>query len=288
MIPYEVIMPSASRSKLFAPSLLSVLGRADQVPRRVIVHDDVVKPDDREAVQSAATSICQAAGVPLLFLQDEPPLSHGLSLYELLRRVETEYVLYSQDDAFVERDVPVQEALALMHQHKLHQIRFNKRPTMEYKLTFHKKEFQFLLPLDRNAPEERDGTRTLTVADHWYFQLGLWRVARILPVVHWWVRSTGRSFAEHSEVKINKAMNRDIGEFNHWALANGYELPEQQCYAMEPDVRARVHRTFIWGPIGEDRFFDNLAVDPKDWRLVRPRGGSGPVEVDSQAREQRG
>lgn len=276
MIPYEIIIPSASRPHLLSAALMSLLGRVDQSPRRVIIHDDAAFPGRGEETRQAAETITRSQLVPLVFVHDDPPLMHGPSLHWLLSQVQTEYVLYSQDDLLVVRDLPVVDALETMHRHRLHQIRFNKRPTMEYKAGWRKKEIHFL---------RDDICQILTTADHWYFQTGLWRVSRIKPVVDWWVMATGRSFAEHCEPKVNKAMNREIGEFNHWALTHGYDLPEQACYAMDPDVRASVQKTFIWGRIGEDRFVDNLGANPDDWALVRPRGGTGPARVDSQARE---
>ena len=310
MIPYELIVPSASRPKLLGACLISTLARVDQPPKTIIVHDDVVKPETADEVRAVCEAIARSRDIPLLFEQHRPPLSHGPSLHKLLARVSTEYVLYTQDDQFVERDVPVRDALALMHAHTLHQIRFNKRATMEWKSTWQKREFHFGHPNDlrcndgaghritiRSAAErvargaeplcDRCGVPAhvvLTVADHWYFQLGLWRVSRIKPVVDWFIDQTS-SFNEHAEIKTNKAMNRGIAGFNGWALSHGYELPEQECYSMDQDVRARVQRTFIWGPIGEPRFTDNLAVNPEDWRLIRPRGGTGPSDVDSQANE---
>ena len=271
---YEIVIPSASRPKILGAALTSLLARVDVLPKRVLIHDDVVKPEYRNDVRDVAAAICQSQNIPFYFEQHEPPLSHGPSLHCLLAAAKTAYVLYSQDDLFVRRDLPIARALQTMERHSLHQIRFNKRATMEYKMSWRKKEFQFEMP---------DAPVTLTVADHWYFQTGLWRVARIKPVVDWWVM-TSNAFNEHCEIKCNKSMNRDIAEFNHWALATGYELPEQAYLSSDVDVRAAVHKTFIWGPIGTDQFVENLATNPADWRLVRSRGGTGPPEVDSQAR----
>lgn len=277
MIPYELIIPSASRPHLLGAALMSLLGRVDQMPERLIVHDDAAFPGRGEETRGVVESIAKSQLVPLVFAHDNPPLMHGLSLHWLLSHVRTEYVLYSQDDLLVVRDLPIADALDVMHRNQLHQIRFNKRPTMEYKAGWRKKTVYF--------PAAEQSSQALTVADHWYFQTGLWRVSRIKPVIDWWVMATGESFKEHCEPKTNKAMNREIGEFNHWALANGYALPDQACYAMDPDVRIEVQRTFIWGKIGEDRYVDNLGANPDDWALVRPRGGTGPPRVDSQARE---
>jgi len=272
VIPYDLIVPSAARPHLLSAALMSLLGRVDQMPTRLIVHDDAAFPGRAEETRTTCESVARSQRLPLVFTHDDLPLMHGPSLHWLLSQVQTEYVLYTQDDLLIVRDLPIVAALETMHRYGLHQIRFNKRPTMEYKMFWRKKEFTF-------------GDVTLTIADHWYFQTGLWRVSRIKPVVDWWIMATGTSFREHCEPKMNKAMNREVGEFNHWALANGYELPEQAYLAMDPDTRAKVQKTFIWGPIGTDRYIDNLGDKPEDWALVRPRGGTGPARVDSQARE---
>ena len=43
--------------------------------------------------------------------------------------------------------------------------------------------------------------------------------------------------------------------------------------ALDPNVRATIQRTFIWGPIGEDRYIRHIGTDPKDWSDTHPRGG---------------
>lgn len=311
MISFDVVIPSASRPHIFKAALVSLFQNIDQSPSLVIIHDDAAFPGRQDQIRSVIET-CIPPHVERIVLFDDPPLSHGPSLWKCLQLVRSPYVLYMQDDCEVIRALPIQIALDVMHHHHVHQIRFNKRATMRHKMTWTKKEFTFesyagvctSLPAgvhdwmihewktqESAAPAARicrdcRGYRdvTLTVADHWYFQLGLWRLSRIKPVCDWYMQKTS-SFHEHAEIKVNHAMNRGVGEFNQWALSSGYELPPSQSESMDQDVRARVQRTYIWGPIGEDQFMRNLAEHPDDWALVRPRGGSGPSRVDSQARE---
>lgn len=272
MIAYELIVPSASRPHLLGPGLKSLFAHIDCLPARVIVHDDAVFPG-RKADVEGALDYALPAGVPVIIKYDDPPLSHGPSLHWLLSQVSTEYVLYTQDDLEVVRDIPLASALGVMHQNDIHQIRFNKRATMEWKRTWQKKEYPFARP---------DGTtQVLTVSDHWYFQTGLWRVARIKPVVDFLMLETGDSFRERCEVKINDCMNRKSAEFNHRGPRD-YALPPSAEEAMVQEIRRDVQRTFIWGRIGEDRYVNNLGFRPEDWALLRARGGVGGPR-DSQA-----
>lgn len=279
---YDLIVPSASRPHLLAPTLQSILTYVDLPPARLLVHDDAAFPGRQAAVVEVIAQIGKTFNLPTVVGLHDPPVRHGPALHWLLSRTDTEFVLYAQDDGRVLRSLPIRAALSVMRDHDLHQIRFNKRPTMGAKPGFVKREYQFAMP---------DGSVTLTTADHWYFQLGLWRVARIRPIVDWWMTYSD-AFNEHCEIKVNRAMNREVADING-LVEHGppdspwrqYALPATAAEAMDPDVRARVQRTFIWGPIGEDKFFQVLGTDAADWALPRPRGGHGPIGVDTQASE---
>jgi hypothetical protein len=285
VIPYELIIPCASRPHLLLSALESLLARVDQQPARILLHDDVVFPGAEARTDALVQNARDTYGIPIIFGRDNPPLGHGPTLKWLLDHVQTEYVLYSQDDLFVRRDLPIAVALATMHQHRVHQIRFNKRATMEWKGAWHKREFPF--PTVVGGMQQTVAV-VLTIADHWYFQTGLWRVARIKPVVDFWMEHFPGGFGEHAEPKLNNSMNRGVPEFNY-AVQCGhikYELPPDHATSMNPDIRAQVQRTFIWGKIGEEQYIDNLATKPEDWALLRPRGGRGGPR-DSQAHEGR-
>ena len=309
MIPYNLIVPSASRPHLLRPTLYSLLENADQLPERIFVHDDAVFPGKQGEICAVLDEIFKEYKIEMPYLLDDPPISHGPALGKLLSLASsasftpTEFVLYTQDDLLTIRPIPISRALATMRYSGLHQVRFNKRATMGWKGGWPKKEYTFLskdhtsdclngATLRKGELGERSlsscqcgALEVLTVSDHWYFQTGLWRRERIKAVVDWWLTTTGESFREHCEPKINKAMNGEVGEFNRAAILD--TPPGGGASAMDQDVRASVQRTFIWGNIGDDRYIDNLGADPKDWALFRPRGGvTGPgSERDSQANE---
>ena len=270
MIPYELIIPSSSRPHLLGRVLESLFAHVDQLPTRVILHDDAVFPDRREAVAALVQDWAARTHRQFVVAYADPPIKHGPSLHWLLRHVVQPYVLYSQDDHVVVRDLPIARALGILSIHGLNQIRFNKRDTMDKKgregQEFHKVEYRFGDPA---------GEVTLCAADHWYFQTGLWRVNAIKPVVDWWMRpeiggggpaSIG-AFTEHCEVKINDVFNAKYrGRATFPAAVPICATPAEWN---QPAVRARVHKTFIWGPIGEPKFVDHIGGAPEDWALER-------------------
>ncbi len=267
MIHYDLIIPSASRPHLLQRVLRSFFQHADQWPIRLILHDDAAFPGrQREIVQvvdaETPPTVAKVLG------GDNPPIYHGPTLKWLFDRVQTEYVLYTQDDHEIVRDLPIRKALHLLDGHGLNQIRFNKRDTLDKKgregEEFHKVEYHFGQgpdPLSDLAPFEQ----TLCAADHWYFQCGVWRVAAIQPVINWWSRPDAPgAFTEHCEYKINDVFNGKYGEFLPAIVPCC--LPSQWNV---PAVRATVHKTFIWGKVGEPRFVEHIGHLPEDWALKR-------------------
>lgn len=266
VIPYELVIPSASRPHLLDEVLRTLFLHLDQPPERVLLHDDAVFPGKREEV-AAVLRARVPKDISTIFLADDPPIYHGPALQRLLSLVSTDYVLYSQDDHQAVRDIPVSRALDCLDWHNLNQIRFNKRDTMDKKgregEEFYKVVQGFVLGQD-------EPPYPLCIADHWYFQTGVWRVAAIKPVLDWW-NGPGRAygaFTEHMEVKVNQVFN---GEWRGKHPAFPIEVPILRGEGAwnDPAVRARVHKTFIWGPIGERAFVQHLGTDAKDWALIR-------------------
>ena len=282
MIPYELIIPSASRPHLLAPVLASYLERLDRLPTRGIVHDDAVFSGRAADVRRVVAEACSGSGVPYLIECDDPPIKHGPALHWLLGQVETEYVLYGQDDHRVVRPIPVTWALQVLDENDLNQIRFNKRDTMDKKgregQEFYKVEKVFAAhnpdPAVDAADPYREYVQELCVADHWYFQTGVWRVDAIKPIVDWWMGpgQVHGAFDEHMEVKVNQVMN---GQWNHVLAGSGYlmdptvPLLSDSSQWNNPRVRAQVHKTFIWGKVGEPAFVQHIGDKPEDWALVR-------------------
>jgi len=291
MIPYELIIPSASRPHLLERTLATFFVHSGQWPGRVIVHNDGVFPGKRERVERLLVTQIPAQ-IPVVFQHDEHPMRHGPALKWLLDQVRTEYVVYTQDDFATVRRLPISRALGVLHLNDLNQIRFNKRKTMAVKgegdHTFTKVEKVFSLPDDYGVGVDFPSTpcpsgvhlkycdygsgihQTLCVADHWYFQTGVWRVAAIKPVVDWWMTSGPGEFGEHSESKINDAFNGKYRGVKDFPASVPVCSPEEWN---DPRVRATVHKTFIWGPVREPRFVEHLGHDSKDWALERANRG---------------
>ena len=280
MLPYTLIVASASRPHLLRATLTTLLAAVDQAPFAIIVHDDAAFPGKQEEVQQIVAMA--APVVPTLLLKNDPPILHGPTLNVLLEQVQTEYALYTQDDHIVVRPLPIREALAVMHEHHLHHIRFNKRDTMPYKETWqgrwYKVPLQFALHREcvhgvGLCTGSCDTPVTLTVSDHWHFQTSLWRVAQIRPVLRWFMDDLweGCWFHEHCETKINTAFNggvlrfpRDLVELPPIDMAPGDRERDQL-------TRAKYQRTFIFGKIDEKAFIQHIGNKPEDWALPHAR-----------------
>lgn len=273
---YSLVVTSASRPHLLGPTLESLLAHVDVLPQKIFLHDDAAfEPGTPQAAHRwDQVKACLAAlDYPrqIVVTHADPPRRLGLALWWLLHNVETDYVLYSQDDFVTVRDLPIRRALAALDAYGLHQIRFNKRATLGQKDTWkgpwRKEMVQF-------------GSATLTVSDHWYFQTGLWRVAPIKAVVDWCTATPERTalFAPAEEV-INRAMDGCLGPIP------GLEIPRAADDAEAPAVRARVQRTFIFGAIGEDRYIRHIGVDPADWTGEHPREPQERAEWTSKQRQ---
>jgi hypothetical protein len=248
---YDLIVASASRPHLLARTLRSLIEHLDIFPARVIVHDDARFPGKVGAIREAIEPAGQFFGCPVVFRHDEPPIRHGPALAWLLDQARSRYALYSQDDHEAVREIPIVEALQVMERdEKVHQVRFNKRATLGQKDTWRgpwrKREY-------------RRGGHTLTVADHWYFQTGLWRTAVADAIV----KGAGRFDAFAYERSVEEAVNRylDLG------------LQHQGLDPLDPDARAEQLGTFIWGPIGEDRYVQHIGAAKEDWAGDHERDG---------------
>jgi hypothetical protein len=255
-IRYDLIIASASRPHLLEGTLRTLFTHVNQSPDRVLIHDDAVFPGRVDAMRQ-----CVRENIPegtlVCTRYDDPPIGHGPGLYWLLQQAQSEYVLYSQDDHEVVRTLPIQQALAVMQRYGLHHVRFNKRATMDYKETWkgrwYKREVQY------------GNDVTLTVADHWYFQTSLWRVAPIRNVVTWFMQHPHESqwFHEHCEAKINNFLDGGFAQDQHFRTLPCVLLPHGN--PEDTHVRERFQRTFIWGKIGEDRYVLHTGNRPEDW-----------------------
>lgn len=256
MVPYTLIVTASHRPHLLDPTLQSLLAHVDQPPTEILVHDDdatdLLKPEIGEA-RRADTRACLThlmaeadwlEGCPTVYTWASPPRRMGLALRWLLANVRTEYVLYSQDDFVTVRRLPVALALDTLQTHELHQIRFNKRATLAYKETW------------QGRWEKREvhyGPVTLCVSDHWYFQTGVWRVAPIKAAVEW-ATATETRRRLLAQASAEEALNLILD--GHCGPIAGLSTPLPTW--QDPATRQAYQRTFIWGPIGEDRYIRHI------------------------------
>lgn len=260
---YDVIVVSASRPHLLLRTLTSLLRRVDTSPRRVIVHDDAVFKNQRELIDRVVYHACgvkesdRAFVIPHVVMHDDPPICHGPALVKLLAETTTDFVLYTQDDHEVIRDLPIARCLDVMYTHDLNHVRFNKRATMDYKDTWqgrwHKKEFRFPLVIDEALPPI---AQYLTVSDHWYFQTSMCFSPSMRDLVSRASNHYGAAFAYRCEDKINAILD------------NAIETVTKKS-SRDADVRAEHARTFIWGRIGEDRYVEHIGGAREDWARTR-------------------
>ncbi len=256
---YDLIVTSAARPHLLRATLTSLLAHVDHPPARILIHDDAAfEPGSVLAthrwMQVKAMLSDLALPCETLLTHADPPRRLGMALVWLLANVTHDYVLYSQDDFVTVRDLPLQAAGDVMAHHGLHQIRFNKRATLGQKDTWQgvwrKKEFPF------------GAGAVCTVADHWYFQTGLWRVATIRAALAWLTATPERTAlfaASPAEEVINRVMDGEYGPIP------GLTIPHNRWQARDANNRAQVQRTFIWGPIGSDRYIRHVGTDPVDF-----------------------
>ena len=271
MIPYDLIVTASHRPHLLQPTLASLLDHIDRKawPQRILIHDDDTsrRITEGERLRQATMDVLRILDppMPVVYTWASPPRRMGGALKFLLDQVTSEFVLYSQDDFVTVRRLPIAEAHELMEEYALNQIRFNKRATMAFKETWQgrweKREMEFLAP---------GGMRKLTVSDHWYFQTGLWRVRTIRAAMDWLTATPERrDILERAQAEeaINLVMDGRLGQIPGLVMPCGTHA----------ETRAQDQKTFIWGPIGEDRYIRHIGgEDPSG---DHPRHGG----VDSVA-----
>jgi hypothetical protein len=254
VLDYELIVASASRPHLLERTLSTLIdiGKIPS-PARAILHDDGRWAGQAGRVGDALMTFAGRVGpvdgktVPFVYRHDSPPIRHGPALAWLLSQVKADFVLYSQDDHEVLRDLPIKEALRVMRDNPdINQIRFNKRATMAFKETWQGRWYK------RELIEV--GGRTLTISDHWYFQTGLWRTDFIRRAVEYC--SVYPQFVESVEQTVNNYLDS--------YYCNNPRDPDERVGPESPG-------TLIWGPIGEDQFVKHIGDKPEDWAGDHPR-----------------
>jgi hypothetical protein len=246
-VTYDVIITTLrDRADLLERTIRSMLPRLDLSPARLIVHEDV-RPNERlrgPSTRERLEAIERETGIPFVLMSTEPARGLARAMPWLLAEASTEFVFYTQEDFDFVRDVPVSECLALMHEHRLHHVRFNKRKTMRIKGADRAPEQQF------HKIEKPFGGRILTVSDHWYFQASMWRT------------SIAREGFEVLNQTANAGVFIDRGEmkFNHWLnTTHGKGIGSTDSTGAAQ--RGEFVRTYIWGGIGEPAFIQHTGHD---------------------------
>lgn len=311
MIPYDLIVASASRPHLLKPTLASLLALVDQPPARILIHDDI-RSTAREIQASRAlwaacyvelVRRCRYQSVPLpLVLEDDPPVGFGLALAQLIDHAESKFALFTQDDFVAVRPIPVAAALATMAAHRIHFVSFHKRATRAVKDTWQgpwtKQAATFAVDAATVAPLPPSivsGTLhvTLTLNNQLSFQTGLWRVAPMRAALDYWTRDPARRslFSHPQWWQTSERMLNEVFDGLHGQLPAAAELtvPPPGADPRDPVVRSAHQRTYLFGPIGEDRYVRHIGGDPKDWAgdHARDEGVDDPARAWREIEEHR-
>jgi hypothetical protein len=236
---YVAIITSVhDRRDLLARTLRSMLEQLDQMPEQVIVHEDVRPghPFVEGSTEERLRLVELGYRVPIRLLRTNPGAGMARGLVHLLRAADTEFVFYGQEDFDFVRPVPVGRCLEIMAEHRLNQVRFNKRKTMGIKGEHRPAHEQF-----KKLEVTFDG-QVLCISDRWYHQASLWR--RDLAL---------RGYAALvAAAAAGRPVERPEDRFDHWINQNigGGTGSVDGCQA----ARRELCRTFIWGAVGEPAF----------------------------------
>lgn len=238
MIPFDVIVSSVhDRADLLDRTLRSMLARLDQLPSRILVHEDArsSRPVVEGRTEEILSKIERDHGVSVGLIATRPGAGLGLAMLRLLEAASTEFVFYTQEDFDFVRVVPVARCLELMQRNALNHIRFNKRDTLPIKGAHRPNRAEWWTKEQVTFDGE-----VLCVSDHVYFQANLTRRALWLE-----------GFKE-LHLRSPDGVPRCEARFNDWLNAKYGDGAGSVdgCQAKRRDLL----RTFIWGGIGEPRF----------------------------------
>jgi hypothetical protein len=254
LIPYEVLITSVhDRGDLLERTLRSMLPRLDQKPTRILINEDARA--DREVVEGRTEAILDGIrrdfGVEVVLLAQRPGTGLARALLRLYEHAATEFVFYTQEDFDFVRDVPVSRALEIMQRHALNHVRFNKRNTLPVKGAHHADKRKWW-----TKEEVAFDGQALCVSDHIYFQACLNRRALLLEGLKeiFYGNPSGNV---RIEAAVNKWFNTKYGE---------------GCGSVDGDqaVRRDVLKTFVWGPVGEERFILHTGAERRSQGWADP------------------
>jgi hypothetical protein len=238
VIPYDVIVSSVhDRGDLLNRTLRSMLSRVDQLPARIIVHEDA-RPG-RPVVEGRTEEILAAIGREYIVLTEliatRPGQGLALAMLRLLEVASTEFVFYTQEDFDFVREVPIAACVELMQRHALNHVRFNKRDTLPIKGAHRPNRAEWW-----TKEEVVFGGQKLCVSDHVYFQANITRRALWLQGFKELLLHSPDGM-QRCEAKFNDWFNKRYGD-------NAGSVDGSQA------KRRDLLRTFIWGGVGEPRF----------------------------------
>lgn len=243
---YDVIVSSVhDRGDLLERTLSTMFTQLDMRPGRVVVHEDV-RPSQsfvEQRTEKIVAGLMREFAVDIQLMRTAPGGGLARAMVKLLSASSNEFVFYTQEDFDFVRPVPVRRALAIMGEHGLNQIRFNKRKTMRIKGE------------DRPAKEQwrkvevMVGGQVMCISDRWYHQASLWRRALALD-------GYARLVATAPPGRV---VDRCEDKFDHWinsTIGGG-------CGSVDgnQDARREKCRTFIWGPVAEPAFVRHTGSD---------------------------
>lgn len=244
---YDVIVTTLrDRRDLLERTLRSMLPQLDLPPARIIIHEDVRRGVDCPGAPTSErlAGIERAFGVPVVLQASEPARGLARAMPWLLAEASTEFVFYTQEDFDFVRPIPIRSCLALMAEHRLNHVRFNKRKTMRVKGADRPPDQQF------HKVEVKLGEQLMCVSDHWYFQASMWRASVARDGFAALDRSASPgAFIDRGEMKFNHWLNTTIG--------GGVGSTDTTGAAS----RGTNVRTFIWGGIGEPAFIAHTGHD---------------------------
>ncbi len=253
MIPFEVIVSSVHDRRHFLDATLrSMLARFDQLPTRIIVHEDArtTKPIEVGSSEEIMTAIERDFDVPVTLMIKRPGTGLPRAMLRLLEASSTEFVFYTQEDFDFVRAVPVARCLEIMQRHALNSVIFNKRNTLPVKGQHLPDRARWWTKEEVTFDEQK-----FCVAEHWRFQANMGRRSLFLEGVK-------------ELLTASPDLPRIEHPYNGW-LNTKYG---QNCGSVDGSQARRrdLLRTFIWGGVGELRFVQHTGAEHRTQGWIDP------------------
>ena len=199
----DIVRMSASRPDLLKEStetLMQHLKFSGEL--RWLFHEDVLNKKRSDECIEYINSL----DIDKVLVVDDPPITNGPGLTNLLKSTNTSYVIQWEDDYRCERDIDLDLVCKVLDENPgVNQIAFNKRSTMSEKPGFVKKEVT------------RSGVKLMT-NPHWAFTPAIWRMSYIMPkwscqkgFIHWHINSILKGSLKQADWVINNTGTYYLG-----------------------------------------------------------------------------